>query len=141
MAGGKGPKAKGAGYERELAAWLNERVGIASRRALLSGGGRNDGGADLDDTPGLHVEAKRTEAVNVKAAMRQAEESISRGKRVCAPVVITRQNRMTTDESLVVMRLADWAGFYAAWLEAGNHRRGLVPVKDGFELLLERSQD
>ncbi|CAB4159039.1 hypothetical protein UFOVP708_45 [uncultured Caudovirales phage] len=120
MAGGRASKAKGSGYERELAAWLNERVGIRSRRALLSGGGRNDGGADLDGVPHVHIEAKRTEAINVKAALRQAEASIAKGEHQPddkpMPVVVTRQNRMATGESLVVMRADDWVKLYSAWL-------------------------
>jgi hypothetical protein len=112
----RGSKAKGSDFERELAAYLNETVGLRSRRALLSGGGRNDGGSDLDGTPMIHVEAKRTETFAPYAAMQQAEESIRRGDRLAMPVVIQRRNRMTTGQSMVVMRADDWAKMYAAFL-------------------------
>lgn len=109
----RGSKNKGSGYEREVAAWLNENVpGLRARRALLSGGGRNDGGADLDGTPHVHMELKRTETFAPKAAMRQAEESISRAPEKMMPVVINRTNGMSTEDSLVVMRLKDWIKLY-----------------------------
>ena len=128
---GRGSKAKGSGYERELAAWLNDTVpGVRSRRALLSGGGRDEGGADLDGTPGIHIEAKRTEAINVKAALRQAEAAIAKAAEKAMPVVVTRQNRMATGESLVVMRAGDWAKLYAAWL--AQEKRSPQPGDDGF---------
>ena len=128
---GRGSKAKGSGYERELAAWLNDTVpGVRSRRALLSGGGRDEGGADLDGTPGIHIEAKRTEAINVKAALRQAEAAIAKAAEKTMPVVVTRQNRMATGESLVVMRADDWAKLYAAWL--AQEKQPPQPGDDGF---------
>lgn len=104
----RGSKAKGSDYEREVAAYLNEKLGLRTRRALLSGGGRNDGGADLDGMPFYHLELKRTETFAPYAAMKQAEEAISKAPHKRQPVVINRRNRMTTGESLVVMRLDDW---------------------------------
>lgn len=121
----RGSKTKGSNYEREVAAWLNERVlGLSARRALLSGGGRNDGGADLDGTPHVHMELKRTERFAPRDAMRQAEDAISRAGGGPMPVVVTRSNREGTGESLVVMRLADWVKLYRllhASKEADNH--------------------
>lgn len=117
----RGGKAKGSAFERELAAWLNERVpGLNARRALLSGGGRNDGGADLDGTPHIHVEAKRTETFAPKAAMRQAEAALAKAKDGRMAVVVNRQNRMTTEESLVVMRLGDWVKLYQHLVRHGG---------------------
>ena len=37
-----------------------------------------------------------------------------------APVVITRQNRDSMDDALVIMRLGDWVKFYGAVVEAEN---------------------
>lgn len=127
MSGGRSSKSKGSGYERELAAYLNEELGVSSRRALLSGGGRNDGGADLDGTPHIHIEAKRTETFAPYAAMRQAEESIKRGKNPVLPVVIQRRNRMGTGESMVVMRLSHWKEFYAAFLRLNAAENPVEP--------------
>jgi hypothetical protein len=85
----------------------------------LSGGGRNflgGGAADLTGTPTIHAECKRTEKFSPYAAMEQAEKGLT--GRACPdmPVVFTRRNRIPTGDSLVVMRLDDWAKFYAAYL-------------------------
>ena len=114
---GRGAKAKGSDYERELAAYLNTALGTTARRALLSGGGRNDGGADLEGTPEIHVEAKRTETFAPYAAMEQAEFAISKAREPAIPVVNQRRNNMKTGRSMVVMRMDDWLKFYAAYLQ------------------------
>ena len=137
---GRGAKAKGSNFERELSSYLNESAGISSRRALLSGGGRNDGGSDLDGTPLIHVEAKRTETFAPYAAMKQAEESIKRGSRPAMPVVMQRRNLMSTGSSLVVMRMDDWLKMYSALLK----QEGVVKVDPdtaGFMSLLNASDN
>lgn len=122
----KGSKAKGSQFEREVAAHLCDRIGLECRRALLSGGGRNDGGADLDDTPLVHMELKRTETFAPYAAMKQAEESISKSRnKLIKPVVINRRNNMKTGQSLVVMRLDDWLPLYELWLK----QNGAMPIR------------
>ena len=116
---GRGSKAKGSSYELEVASYLAESVGLKCRRALLSGGGRNDGGADLDGTPLVHMELKRVESFSPYKAMEQAEQAISKARdKSVKPVVVTRRNRMRTGESLVVMRLDDWLPVYELWLKS-----------------------
>jgi hypothetical protein len=112
----RGSKAKGSDFERELAKYLNDMLGLTSRRALLSGGGRSDGGADLEGTPLIHVEAKRTETFAPYAAMVQAEMAIGKATEKVMPVVIQRRNNVPTARSLVVMRAEDWVKLYSAFL-------------------------
>lgn len=134
---GRGSKAKGSDYERQLAAYLNENVGTNARRALLSGGGRNEGGSDLDGTPLIHVEAKRTETFAPYAAMQQAEDAISklRVEEKPMPVVMQRRNGMKTGDSLVVMRLDHWMELYRTQLLVkGIHLD--TQSKAGFESML-----
>lgn len=115
-------KRKGDGYERELAKWLDSFIFGGKNvihRAPLSGGGRNNfggGEADLNGTPFVWVEAKRTEKFSPYAAMEQAERGIEGSRSRDIPVVMTRRNRMDTSESLVVMRLGDWLPMYKALL-------------------------
>jgi hypothetical protein len=108
----RGAKNKGSNFERELAAYINTSTGLTSRRALLSGGGWNTGGADIEGTPHIHVEAKRTETFAPYEAMRQAEKSITASENEVWPVVVNRKNGMATGSSLVVMRLDDWLRLY-----------------------------
>ncbi len=136
---GRGAKAKGSNYERELASYLSETIGVTARRALLSGGGRNDGGADLEGTPEIHIEAKRTETFAPYAAMEQAEVAIKKGGKPLFPVVMQRRNRMATGESMVVMRLSDWVDFYAAYLR--QEGVALDSGKNNFLRLLDASKD
>ena len=115
-------KRKGDGYERELAKWLDWMLFDGSgqiQRMPLSGGGAHLGGggkADINGTPTIWVEAKRTERFQPYAAMEQAERGIAASKSDEIPVVITRRNRMKTEESLVVLRLNDFTAMYASWL-------------------------
>ena len=114
-------KNKGDNYERELAKYFNDQV-FEGRdicgRAPLSGGGfvGLSGGADLIGTTGLFVEAKRVERLNFLDALRQAERNIIKTHAPEAPFVVNRRNRMTTGESLVLMRLDGFLPFYRAWL-------------------------
>ena len=86
----RGCKAKGSIYEREVAAYLNEQVsGLSVRRALLSGGGRSDGGMDLDGFPHIWPELKRVEKLNFHDAMKQATGGVMRsGRTDLKPAVI-----------------------------------------------------
>ena len=87
MAGGRAPKTKGDGYERELAAYLNANV-FGGReqvaRAILSGSlgggtGRGIGGSDLTGAPLLYVEAKRTEKLRPQWSLVQAFTNAAHG--------------------------------------------------------------
>lgn len=122
---GRSLKAKGDNFERELAAYLNLRIpGLASQRAALSGGGFIGGlagGADLMGTPGLHVEAKRVEALSFPAAMAQAETSIRKTGAPETPIIINRRNRQSTGDSYVLLRLDGFIPFYAAWLHMNGY--------------------
>jgi Holliday junction resolvase len=117
---------KGNLFERELAAWLRTRLGVNAHRAALSGGGRFlgvGGGADLVGTPGVWIEAKRTERLAIPEALRQAETAIGLARAPEMPVVIARTNRMPTEASYVVMRLQDWALLYEAYLHQQGYER------------------
>ena len=118
-------KNKGDGYERELAAYINEQTGIGTAsRAPLSGGGVVgilSGGADLLGVPELFIEAKRVERLNFHDAMRQAERNIEQTQSPDIPVVINRKNRMPTGRSLCLMRLDDLLFFYKYFLKAEGY--------------------
>jgi hypothetical protein len=128
---GRRMKEKGSEFERELAAYLNARLNLQSSRAPLSGGGKVglSGGADLLGTPGLFVEAKRVESLNIREALRQAVTNVRKTASPEAPVVIARRNRETTGESLVALRLDDFLTFYHAFLlYTGTARLQAPPV-------------
>lgn len=82
--GGLTSKRKGANGERELAHVLQE-FGFTARRGLYSAGE-----PDLVGIPGLHIECKRVEKLNLEKALEQSERDASIDE---VPVVIHRRNR------------------------------------------------
>lgn len=98
-------KRKGAAGERELAHKLNE-YGYNTRRSVQYNGKAEDGQADLVGLPGIHIESKRVERLNLYDAMSQAIHDAKNGK---LPTVFHRKNNC---EWLVTMRLKDWMDLY-----------------------------
>lgn len=95
---------KGARGEQELAAVLRE-YGYEIRR----GGSLSFGEVpDLVGLPGVHIEVKRVERLNVPEAMHQATRDSERF-RDGVPAVFHRRSR---EPWLVTMRLADWMTLY-----------------------------
>lgn len=106
MNGGKPSQRKGAQGERELAKVL-EAEGYPMHR-----GGPSFGAIpDLVGLPGIHIEVKRVERLNVSQAMNQAERDSERFQDG-APTVFHRKNR---EPWLVTMRLSDWIKLYRRW--------------------------
>lgn len=93
---------KGQEGERELSHIL-QKHGYCTRRGDQSRGGSVE--ADIVGIPGLHIECKRVEQLNLEKALEQSERD-ARVEEV--PVVIHRRNRerwkvtMTLDEFLLL---------------------------------------
>ncbi len=101
--GGKSQR-KGAAGERELAAILQEHGYDCSRGGSLSFGEV----PDITGLPGIHIEVKRVEKLNVGEAMEQSirdSEQMKDG----VPALFHRRNRKPW---LVTMRLDDWLALY-----------------------------
>ena len=106
---GRGSQRKGADGERELAAALR-RYGYEIKR----GGSLTFGEVpDLSGLPGVHIEVKRVERLNITAAMEQAAKDAGRFKDG-APVVFHRRNRQPW---LVTLRLDDFMALYGKGVE------------------------
>ena len=103
MSGGKPSQRKGAQGERELA-----RVLEAEGYPMERGGACFGTIPDLVGLPGIHVEVKRVERLNISQAMNQAERDSERFQDG-APTVFHRRNR---EPWLVTMRLSDWLKLY-----------------------------
>ena len=115
---------KGSNFERELARFLNDYVygKTLCHRAPLSGGGHilATGGADLTGTPGLFIEAKRTERLAFPAALAQAEANAAVIQSPEHPIVINRRNRQYIEDAYTLLRLKDFLAFYHAWLQVNG---------------------
>lgn len=94
---------KGARGERELASKLRE-YGYEARRGQQYNGA--DGSADVLGLPGIHIECKRVERLNLEDAMAQSKRDAGEGE---IPTVMHRKNNC---EWLVTMELDDWIEMY-----------------------------
>lgn len=103
-------KQKGKRGELELARKLRE-YGYDCRRGQQYCGANGD--ADVVGLPGVHIECKRVERLDLYGAVAQAKADAKEGEK---PVVMHRKNNC---EWLVTMALADWIEIYREW-EAGR---------------------
>lgn len=97
---GKSSQRKGADGERELAELLRDYGYKAERGGSLTFGSV----PDVTGLPGVHIEVKRTERLNVLEAYQQAAADADRF-RDGVPVLFHRRNRTPW---LVTMGFADW---------------------------------
>lgn len=95
-------KAKGKRAELEIAALLRE-YGYEARRGVQYHGGEDS--PDVVGLPGVHIEVKHVERLNINEAMEQADRDS--GDNV--PVVIHRRNRTPW---LVTMHFDDFMEMY-----------------------------
>ena len=97
---------KGARGERELARVLRQ-YGYNSRRGQQYSGANGD--ADVVGLPGIHIECKRVERLNIHDAMNQAKRDRRENE---IPAVFHRKNNC---EWLVTLTLDDFIKIYSEW--------------------------
>lgn len=95
---------KGARGERELSNKLKE-YGYESRRGQQYCGANGD--ADVVGLPGIHIECKRVENLNIDKALEQATADCN--KETEFPAVFHRKNKTKWK---VTMHLDDWIELY-----------------------------
>ena len=99
-------RAKGARGERELARVLRG-YGYDCRRGQQYCGANGD--ADVVGLPGIHIECKRGQRLNIEEAMLQAIRDRREGE---FPAVFHRKNN---GKWMVTMLLDDWQEIYREW--------------------------
>ena len=109
---GQSSAKKGAGGERELASILQQYGYLIEREGTKTFGTV----PDLTGLPGVHIEVKRVERLNISEAMKQAVRD-SLWFRDGAPTVFHRRNR---ESWLVTMRLEDWIKLYGLNVRTNN---------------------
>jgi Holliday junction resolvase len=97
---------KGAEFERKLASMLRD-FGYDCRRGQQYSGANGD--ADVVGLPGIHIEAKAVERLNLYDAMAQAKRDRREGE---LPAVFHKKNRCKV---LVTMELEDFIEIYREW--------------------------
>lgn len=98
---------KGARGERELAARLRY-LGMDARRGQQYSGANGD--ADVVGLPGIHIECKRVERLNLEKAYDQSKRDAARIGDI--PTVMHRKNG---GEWLVTLSLEHFLSLYKAW--------------------------
>lgn len=101
-------KRKGAAGERELANKLKE-YGYNTRRGQQYCGANGD--ADVVGLPGIHIECKRVEKLNIYDAIVQAQRDC---KGDDLPAVFHRKNNCKWS---VTMTLDDWNTMYRGYIK------------------------
>ncbi len=96
-------RAKGVRGELELSSKLKE-YGYETRRGQQFCGSNGD--ADVVGLPGIHIECKRVQQLNLYDAVAKAKSDANEGD---VPTVFHRKDRC---EWLVTMRLEDWINLY-----------------------------
>ena len=104
-------KQKGARFERQLASRLREH-GYEARRTAQYCGNTGDA-SDIVGLPGLHIEAKYQERMQLYEWMAQAKRDAEGTGRL--PAVFHKKNHA---QILVTMELDDFMNLYREW-EAG----------------------
>lgn len=97
---------KGKKGELELARKLREH-GYDCRRGQQYSGASGD--ADVIGLPGIHIECKRAQRLNLTDAMSQAIGGAREGEK---PAVMHRKNH---EKWMVTMLLDDWIELYREW--------------------------
>lgn len=104
-------KAKGARFERTLASRFRE-YGYDCRRTAQYCGNTGEA-ADVIGLPGIHIEAKHVERLNIYDAMAQAKRDSAGSDTL--PAVFHKKNNAAI---LVTMEFDTWMNLYREW-EAG----------------------
>lgn len=99
-------RTKGKRGELEAAHLLKE-YGYNARRSQQYAGINSD--ADVVGLPGVHLEIKRVEKLNIENAISQSVRDARENE---IPVVMHRKNRA---EWLVTMPFTEWMKLYQAW--------------------------
>ena len=97
-------KNKGKRFELTIVNLLKEHGFTESRRSVQYCGANGD--ADVIGVPGVHIEAKAVEKLNIHEAMEQSIKDARDGE---IPVVIHKKNRKPI---LVTMLFDDWIELY-----------------------------
>ncbi|WP_088227803.1 hypothetical protein [Desulfosporosinus sp. FKB] len=106
-------RAKGAEGEREFARLCRDQ-GYNCRRGQQFCGIE---GEDVVGLPGIHIECKRVEKLNIEEAMAQSRRDAKEGE---MPIVAFRRNR---ENWKICMDAEQWFAIYREW-EAGQDLAG-----------------
>lgn len=101
---------KGKRFERELASLFREKYGFSDSQRTAQYCGKTGEAADVKGLPGIHIEAKHQERMQLYYWMDQAKRDSKNSGNI--PAVFHKKNR---HEILVTLRLDDFMTIYTEW--------------------------
>lgn len=113
---GRASKQKGARFELEIAHYLQDHGYPEAHRTAQHCGKTGDAG-DVEGIPGLHVECKHVEKLNLYSAYHQAVRDNNAKNNGDIPVVIHKKNRETV---MVSLSLDDFIKIFSVYSEKGD---------------------
>lgn len=113
---GRASKQKGARFELEVAHFLQDHGYPDDHRTAQHCGKTGDAG-DVDGVPGLHIECKHVEKLNLYNAYHQSVRDNSAKNAGDIPVVVHKKNREVT---LVSLSLEDFLKIFSTYNEKGD---------------------
>lgn len=113
---GKASRDKGKRFERDIANFF-KNYGITAKRTAQFCGKTGQAG-DVEGVPGVHVECKAVEKLNLEAAYQQSVRDAEAADKGEYPIVIHKKSRKP---AMVTMALDDWIAMYLAWAREGKN--------------------
>lgn len=107
---GRASRDKGKRFERDIANFF-KGYGITARRTAQFCGKTGQAG-DVEGVPGVHVECKCVEKLNLEQAYQQSVRDAEAVGKNEIPVVIHKKSRKP---AMITMALTDWIDMYLAW--------------------------
>ena len=117
---GKASRDKGKRFERYVANLFRE-YGITAKRTAQYCGKTGQAG-DVEGVPGIHIECKAVERLNLEVAYQQSVRDAQAADKGQYPIVIHKRSRRP---AMVTMALEDWIVMYLAWRkECDEYEKG-----------------
>ena len=114
---GRASKAKGARFELQIAHWF-QKNGYPDACRTAQHCGKTGAAGDVEGVPGLHIEAKHVEHLNLYDAWHQAVHDNTAKGRGDIPVIIHKRNR---EDTLVTLNLADFTKIFSSYKRGHCH--------------------
>ena len=116
---GKASREKGKRFEREIANFFKS-YGVSARRTAQFCG-KTGAAGDVEGVPGVHIECKAVEKLNLEQAYQQSVQDAEVAGKEEIPVVVHKKSRKP---AMVTMALGDWINMYLAWKESNETKEG-----------------
>lgn len=107
---GRASRDKGKRFERDIANFF-KTYGITAKRTAQYCGKTGQAG-DVEGVPGVHIECKAVEKLNLESAYAQSVRDAEAAGKGEYPIVIHKKARK---QPMITMALEDWIVMYLAW--------------------------